>query len=217
MLQRLWIMGFLVVVSVPGTSGLVLAAEAEPTDDVGVEVAPLSPALATRARAARQRLTALQQAGAAEVQSLARAREAADAAEHARDRLAIEAAEAAMEVELMRACLEEIGATADGLRLPPGTVSRAEDQSRPLPQRDAMPLTSFEPSPRVVRATLDKLVYADLDSTTTVAEIAAGEAFVVLGTLRGAQGQRRLLGWISGRGQVLVADGDIAEVGGRDE
>ena len=96
------------------------------------------------------------------------------------------------------------------LELPGNTVLFEVDQQRPLHERDANTVPTFEVNPHFIYALQDKKTYKEIDSTELIPEedIKAGSVFLSVGIFRNS-GKRRVVGWVPGRGQVNVSDGDI--------
>lgn len=101
-----------------------------------------------------------------------------------------------------------------GLKLPAGIIDYKLEKARPMHERDAMPRTSIEILPRLVYATQTKNTYSDFDSYTPIPnnDIKPNDTFLSIGLVRKPPSGRRVIGWVLGRGQVIVTENDISQL-----
>ncbi|NCA73070.1 MAG: hypothetical protein EOM91_24060 [Sphingobacteriia bacterium] len=138
---------------------------------------------------------------------------AAEAAEHALAQTQRKAGELSWRLQQMRLYQDEI--QAQGIRLPAKTVLYEVDQQRDFHERDSYPVTSIEISMQLAYTTQSKTTYASLDSVEPApgGDLEAGQTFLWIGLLRSPKA-RRVLAWVLGRGQLILAHSDIALISG---
>jgi len=177
--------------------------------------APLDPAFATRIEKARIRLDALVRAqGDADTQPADAIQvSATEAAERSLAETRLKAEEIAWRLQQMRLYYDEI--SVQGIRLPQQTMLYEVDQQRGLHERQQHPVTTIEVSMQLAYATQKKTTYVSFDSTELAPgeNLEAGQTFLLIGILR-SPNTRRVLAWVLGRGQVILADSDIEFIKG---
>lgn len=187
----------------------------EPPSAAPTADGPIDAALAARIASARTRLDALISARQSGDQRIADASAIAEAeaAELALAQTRREAGELAWRLQQMRRYQAEI--QADGIRLPDATVLYEVDLARGFQERDRLPITSIEPSMQLAYATQDKTTFSSLDANSPIPgdSLKAGQTFLKIGVLRSPEA-RRVLAWVLGRGQLILADSDIEIIEG---